>query len=127
MYTRRRKYEYIFLGSTARPTRKAENLAALCEPIIQKMWNAQYLTNLWTSTPVLRRVLFYFYIRYQSKLKCNAIYVRGLGGLCFCIMSRFPYFLAIGSYMAVKLSALLACRTLLPRNILWYSFLSEAK
>jgi hypothetical protein len=37
MSTRRRKV--MFLGSTARPVRKADTFVAICEPIIYTMWD----------------------------------------------------------------------------------------
>jgi hypothetical protein len=33
----------MFLGSKVRPVRKADNLAAICEPIIYTMWDAYHL------------------------------------------------------------------------------------
>jgi hypothetical protein len=39
------KQKTIFLGSSARPMREADNLTALCEPIIYTMWNFQHLTT----------------------------------------------------------------------------------
>jgi hypothetical protein len=37
-------------GGEGRPARKADNLTAICEPIVYKMWEPQYLTTLWVST-----------------------------------------------------------------------------
>jgi hypothetical protein len=37
-----------------RPARKADNLIAICEPIIQKMWEPRRLTTLWASTACYR-------------------------------------------------------------------------
>jgi hypothetical protein len=37
-----------------RPARKADNLIAICEPIVKKMWESQHLTTLWTSTACYR-------------------------------------------------------------------------
>jgi hypothetical protein len=33
-----------FLGSIGRPARKADNLTAICEPIVCRMWDPQHLT-----------------------------------------------------------------------------------
>jgi hypothetical protein len=33
-----------------RTARKADNLTAICEPIVYKMWEPRLLRNLWTST-----------------------------------------------------------------------------
>jgi hypothetical protein len=37
-------------GGGGRPARKADNFAAICEPIVYKMWEPQHLTTLWVST-----------------------------------------------------------------------------
>jgi hypothetical protein len=37
-------------GGEGRPARKADNLTAICEPIVYKMWKPQHLTALWVST-----------------------------------------------------------------------------
>jgi hypothetical protein len=37
-------------GGEGRPARKADNLTAICEPIVYKMWEPQHLTTLWVST-----------------------------------------------------------------------------
>jgi hypothetical protein len=41
----------IFLGIKGGwPAREAENLTAICEPVVQKMWKPRRLTTLWVST-----------------------------------------------------------------------------
>jgi hypothetical protein len=37
-------------GDNGRPTRKADNLTAICEPIVRKMWEPRRLTTLRAST-----------------------------------------------------------------------------
>jgi hypothetical protein len=37
-------------GGEVRPAPKADNLTAICEPIVYKMWEPQHLTALWIST-----------------------------------------------------------------------------
>jgi hypothetical protein len=37
-------------GGKGQPACKADNLTAICEPIVQKMWKSQLLTALWAST-----------------------------------------------------------------------------
>jgi hypothetical protein len=37
-------------GRKGRPARKVDNLIAICDPIIWKMWEPQRLTNVWAST-----------------------------------------------------------------------------
>jgi hypothetical protein len=41
-------------GGEKRPARKADNLTAICEPIIYKMWEPPHLTTLWVSTACYR-------------------------------------------------------------------------
>jgi hypothetical protein len=36
----------IFLGSKVRPVRKTDNITAVSVPVVQTMWNLQYLTTL---------------------------------------------------------------------------------
>jgi hypothetical protein len=37
-------------GGIGRVVCKADNLTAICEPIVQKMWEPRSLTTLWAST-----------------------------------------------------------------------------
>jgi hypothetical protein len=37
-------------GGKGRPTRKAEKLTAICEPIVYKMWDLRRLRTIWAST-----------------------------------------------------------------------------
>jgi hypothetical protein len=37
-------------ASKGLPARKADNLTAICEPSVQKMWKLRRLTNQWAST-----------------------------------------------------------------------------
>jgi hypothetical protein len=41
-------------GGKGRPTCKAENLTAVCEPIVEKMLELRRLTNVWASTACYR-------------------------------------------------------------------------
>jgi hypothetical protein len=41
-------------GDKRRPARKADNLAAIYESIVYKMWEPQHITTLWTSTASYR-------------------------------------------------------------------------
>jgi hypothetical protein len=36
-------------GGKGRPARKADNLTAICEPIVYILWDPQRLTTLWAS------------------------------------------------------------------------------
>jgi hypothetical protein len=42
-----------FPGIKAWSPPKADNLTAICEPIVKKMWEPQRLTTLWSSTASL--------------------------------------------------------------------------
>jgi hypothetical protein len=44
-----------------RPARKAYNLAAICEPIVQKIWEPRRLATLWTSTACYRDTFTFFF------------------------------------------------------------------
>jgi hypothetical protein len=46
-------------GGEGRPARKADNLTAICEPIVYKMWEPQHLTTLWVFTAHYRDTLLY--------------------------------------------------------------------
>jgi hypothetical protein len=41
-------------GVKGRPARKADNLTAICEPTVHKMWKPRRLTTLWASTACYR-------------------------------------------------------------------------
>jgi hypothetical protein len=41
-------------GSKGWPVREADNLTALCEPILSRMWEPRLLTTLWASTACYR-------------------------------------------------------------------------
>jgi hypothetical protein len=45
-----------------RPARKADNLTAICEPVVWKMWEPGRLTTLWTSTAFYRDSFTFFYL-----------------------------------------------------------------
>jgi hypothetical protein len=38
------------MGSKGWPPRKADNLTAICEPIVEKMWEPRRLITKWAST-----------------------------------------------------------------------------
>jgi hypothetical protein len=41
-------------GGKERPARKADNLTAVCEPFVWKMWKTRRLTTLWAFTACYR-------------------------------------------------------------------------
>jgi hypothetical protein len=52
----------IFLAGKAWPPRKRDNLTAICEPVVQKMWDPWRLTTLLASTACYRgSFIFYLY------------------------------------------------------------------
>jgi hypothetical protein len=58
-----------------RPTRKADNLTAICEQIVWKMWEPRRLTTLWASTACYRDS-FTFYSKGIMRLtnhRCRVI------------------------------------------------------
>jgi hypothetical protein len=49
------------------PARKADNLTAICEPIVYKIWQPRRLTNLWASRLVTGiTLLFTFLLRISN-------------------------------------------------------------
>jgi hypothetical protein len=61
----------IFLRGKGRHARKADNLTAICEPIVYKIWEPRLLTSLWASATSYWDKFTYFYVmrRYQLLLK----------------------------------------------------------
>jgi hypothetical protein len=51
----------IFFRDKAQPTRKANNLTDICEPIVYKMWELRHLTTLWASTACCRDSFVFSY------------------------------------------------------------------
>jgi hypothetical protein len=49
-------------GGKGRPARGAENLTAICEPIVYKMWEPRRLTTLWAFTACYRDSLTFFFL-----------------------------------------------------------------
>jgi hypothetical protein len=47
-------------GDKGHPTRKADNLTAISEPTVYKMWELRRLTNLWASTACCSDSLTFF-------------------------------------------------------------------
>jgi hypothetical protein len=44
-----------------RPARKADNITAICEAIVWKMWEPRSLTTLWASTVSYRNNFTFFF------------------------------------------------------------------
>jgi hypothetical protein len=49
-------------GGKGRPAHKTDNLIAICEPIVYKMWKPRRLTTLWASTVCYRGTFTFLYI-----------------------------------------------------------------
>jgi hypothetical protein len=49
-------------GGEGLPARNADNPTAICEPIVQKMWESRRVTTLWACTACYRDSLTYFFI-----------------------------------------------------------------
>jgi hypothetical protein len=58
------------MGGKWRPARKADNLTAICEPIVLKMWDPQRLTTLWASMAWYRDS-FTFYLPLSELCICT--------------------------------------------------------
>jgi hypothetical protein len=46
-------------GGKGRPVRKADNLTAICEPTVYKMWESRRLTILWASIAFYRDIFIF--------------------------------------------------------------------
>jgi hypothetical protein len=55
--------------SKGRPTRKADNLTAICEPIVYKMWEPRRLTTLWAFTACYRDSFTFLQIEIRAEVK----------------------------------------------------------
>jgi hypothetical protein len=57
-----RSRKIMFLGIRARPVVRADNPAAICEPIVQTMWDGQRLTTLYPSKACYGDTLTFTYL-----------------------------------------------------------------
>jgi hypothetical protein len=55
-------------GGKGRPTRKADNLAAICEPIAYKMWKPRRATTLWASTACYKDSFTFLHVILKATL-----------------------------------------------------------
>jgi hypothetical protein len=67
-----RSRKILFLGSRARAVRKANNLTAICEPIVYIMWNPSHPTTLQASTSYYRDSFTLFTKGESSVLKSES-------------------------------------------------------
>jgi hypothetical protein len=49
-----------------RPVRGADNLTAICEPIVQKMWEPRRHTTLWAFTACYKNSFTFFFYQYKD-------------------------------------------------------------
>jgi hypothetical protein len=47
-------------GGKGRPARYADKLTAICEPVVQKVWDPRRLTTVWASTAFYRESSTFF-------------------------------------------------------------------
>jgi hypothetical protein len=67
-------------GGKGWPARKADNLTAICEPIVYKIWEPRRLTTLWAFTACYRESSTFYVV--QTDYGANpAFYTMGTGGL----------------------------------------------
>jgi hypothetical protein len=74
--------------------RKAEILAAICEPTVEKMWEPRHLTTLWASTACYRDSFTFTYIWYTSKKFddiCFTRFLRRITILCCVLFIRLLF------------------------------------
>jgi hypothetical protein len=55
-------------GGKGRPALNADNITAICEPLLQKMWEPRRPTDLCASTACYRDNFTFFYLYYISLL-----------------------------------------------------------
>jgi hypothetical protein len=53
---------YVYGHLKGLPARKVDNLTAICEPIVYKIWESRHLTALWASTACYTDTFAFFYL-----------------------------------------------------------------
>jgi hypothetical protein len=71
-------------GGIGRPARKADNLNAICEPIVQKIWKPRRLTTLWASTACCRGSFTFFYNESYNFLMTMAMNLSAFSNVTPC-------------------------------------------
>jgi hypothetical protein len=59
-------------GVKGRPARKADNITAICEPIVQEMWEPRRLTTLWAFMACYRDSFTFFLFNKTDKIQLFA-------------------------------------------------------
>jgi hypothetical protein len=63
-------------GGKGRPAFKVDNLTAICERTVYKMWEPRRLRNLWASMACYRDSSTFFYLSKQSSCRCTVCTVQ---------------------------------------------------
>jgi hypothetical protein len=83
----------MFLGGKGRPARGADNLTAICEPIVLKMWEPLLLTPLWAFTACYRDSFIFIGVKsiyiFLLLLSVEVPLLPILVDVCLCVF--FPY------------------------------------
>jgi hypothetical protein len=61
-------------GGKGRLARKADNLTAICEPIVKEMWEPRRLTTLWASTACYRDSFTFHHKVFGTTWQPHALY-----------------------------------------------------
>jgi hypothetical protein len=79
-------------GGRERPTRKADNLTAICEPTVSKMWESRRLTTLWTSMACYRDsfTLHFFALTLLSPVFDSTFSIKGTSIVTCCARNTVP-------------------------------------
>jgi hypothetical protein len=65
-------------GGKARPVRKTNNLAAICESLVQKMWDPQHLTTLQAYTECYGDSFIFLYVDEictSQETQCSKVFI----------------------------------------------------
>jgi hypothetical protein len=65
-------------GDKGRPERKADNLTAICEPIVYKMWEPQHPTTLWASSACYRDIFTFTFLPYLINFSLTFLLLKKL-------------------------------------------------
>jgi hypothetical protein len=69
-------------GGKGRPERKADNLTAICEPVVYKTWQPQRLTILLASTTCYRDIFTFLQIKILAEVKVT------FGKFDYCVFNN---------------------------------------
>jgi hypothetical protein len=72
-------------GGKGWPANKADNLTAICEPTVKRMWESRRLTTLWSSAACYRKsftFFFYFKEKYCATIKKRMLFRETVAAYC---------------------------------------------